>query len=30
MSEEHTQGIKQSIESIIGTDTTLRRKRTNG
>jgi hypothetical protein len=27
MSEEHTQGIKQSIESIIGTDTTLRRKR---
>ena len=27
MSEEHTQGIKQSIEDIIGTDTTLRRKR---
>ena len=27
MSEEHTQGIKQSIEGIIGTDTTLRRKR---
>jgi hypothetical protein len=27
MSEEHTQGIKQSIENIIGTDTTLRRKR---
>jgi hypothetical protein len=27
MSEEHTQGIKQSIEDIIGTDTVLRRKR---
>ena len=27
MSEENTQGIKQSIEDIIGTDTTLRRKR---
>jgi hypothetical protein len=25
--EEHTQGIKTSIESIIGTDTTLKRKR---
>ena len=27
MSGEHTQGIKQSIEDIIGTDTVLRRKR---
>ena len=27
MSEEHTQGIKQSIEDIIGTDTILKRKR---
>lgn len=27
MSEEHTQGIKQSIEDIIGTDTVLKRKR---
>ena len=26
MSEEHTQGIKQSIEDIIGTDTVLKRK----
>ncbi len=25
--EEHTQGIKTSIESIIGTDTTLKRKK---
>ena len=27
MSGEHTQGIKQSIEDIIGTDTVLKRKR---
>jgi hypothetical protein len=27
MNGEHTQGIKQSIEDIIGTDTVLRRKR---
>jgi len=27
MSEEHTNGIKQSIENIIGVDTVLKRKR---
>jgi hypothetical protein len=27
MSEEHTRGIKQSIEDIIGSDTVLKRKR---